>query len=521
MALLPQIIQTLASRFTSLVFSSAHKPALTLSASSAVYAAMSVKAKPVDPLVVILGSTGTGKSDLAVELAVRFGGEIINADAMQMYRGLPVVSNQITEAEQRGVPHHLLAHISLDEETWAVGDWKRKTQALIEDIRSRGKLPIVVGGTHYYLNGLLFEDNLVTGETDKVTEFPILDEPTDVLYAKLKEVDPVMAARWHPNDRRKIRRSLEIFLRMGCKASDIYAEQRLRQQGSVAGLTEVPGDSKPWETLLFWVYSEPETLKTRLDKRVDKMEHVGLMAEIQEMFAYLAAKKATGSPVDMTRGIWQTIGFKEFRAYLEMTNSKSAQTDAATLEALKVQAIEDMKTATRQYARSQIRWIRRKLIPLLKEEPDAIGKLFLVDSTDVSAYAHTVVGSAATLTQAFLNGDTLPAPEEVSDVARDQLRAADEPVKPRTIPIKKTCELCHLTLVSEDQWQKHIKSRRHHRVAKNAKKRALATIPGQDVQDVLVADEAMVNEEAVNEETIDDLGFHEPDENTNQQQSCQ
>ncbi|PHH52219.1 tRNA dimethylallyltransferase, mitochondrial [Ceratocystis fimbriata CBS 114723] len=464
---------------------------------------MSAKMRPTDPLIVIMGSTGTGKSDLAVELAIRFGGEIINADAMQMYSGLPVVTNQITEAERRGVPHYLLAHISLDQETWAVGDWKREAQALIGDIRSRGKLPIVVGGTHYYLNGLLFEDILVAGDTDTTSDFPVLDEPTEVLLAKLREVDPVMADRWHHNDRRKIRRSLEIFLRMGRKASDIYAEQQLRQQSFTSPL-DVQKQSGPWETLLFWVYSEPETLKTRLDKRVDKMEHAGLMTEIQEMFSYLAAKKASGVTVDMTRGIWQTIGFKEFRAYLELVNSDS-QIEPDVFETMKAQALEDMKTATRQYARSQIRWIRRKLIPLLKEEPGALAKLFLVDSTDVSAYAQTVVEPASTITRAFLQGEPLPAPEEVSDVAREELRAAGEPVKPRAIPIKRTCELCHITLVSEDQWQKHLKSRRHHRVAKNAKKRALAIIPNQPAQDVLAVDEAIADMEGLEADSADEV----------------
>ncbi|KKA26697.1 hypothetical protein TD95_003351 [Thielaviopsis punctulata] len=458
---------------------------------------MAANPKPAAPLVVIMGSTGTGKSDLAVEVAQRFGGEIINADAMQMYRGLPVVTNQLTPDEQRGIPHHLLAHIDLDRETWAVGDWKREALALIGDIRSRGKLPIVVGGTHYYLNGLLFEDILVTEESDNTSEFPILDEPTEVLHAKLREVDPVMADRWHPNDRRKIRRSLEIYLRMGKKASDIYAEQQLRQQKANNNTQQdAASNNGPWETLLFWVHTEAEVLKTRLDMRVDKMEAAGLMTEVQEMWDYLTTKKAAGIPVDLTRGIWQTIGFKEFRAYLEAANAASEVTTttttsaAADLAALKAKALEDMKTATRQYAKYQIRWIRRKLLPLLRDEgPAATSKLFVLDSTDACAYASTVVAPALDITASFLAGRSLPAPEELSEAARETLRAAEEPVKPRAIPVKKTCELCHMTLVSEDQWQKHIKSRRHHRVAKNAKKRALAVVPGQQVRDVLVADE--------------------------------
>ncbi|GKT84538.1 tRNA isopentenyltransferase [Colletotrichum tofieldiae] len=199
-------------------------------------------APPSDPLVVILGSTGTGKSEtqLAIELATRFNGEIINADAMQMYKGLPIITNKITPAERRGVPHHLLDHIGLDQPTWVVEDFKREANKVIREIRNRGNLPIVVGGTHYYTNALLFEDTLVGADDEKprdsdvkldddTSSFPILNEPTDVILAKLREVDPVMADRWHPNDRRKISRSLQIYLQHGRPASAIYAEQRQRK----------------------------------------------------------------------------------------------------------------------------------------------------------------------------------------------------------------------------------------------------------------------------------------------------
>src|SRR5271168_1169210 len=158
---------------------------------------------------------------------------------MQMYDGLPIITNKITAEEQKGIPHHLLGSIAPDEEPWRVGMFKKKADQIIQEIRSRGRLPILVGGTHYYTQSLLFKDSLIDdkfyGEEHVRTElsneeilqkFPMLDGPTEAMIERLREVDPKMADRWHPNDRRKIRRSLEIFLLTGKKASDIYLKRK-------------------------------------------------------------------------------------------------------------------------------------------------------------------------------------------------------------------------------------------------------------------------------------------------------
>jgi tRNA dimethylallyltransferase len=150
-----------------------------------------------------------------VNIARRFNGEIINGDAMQLYEGLPVITNKMPEDERDGIPHHLLGCISLNEETWTVGNFVSNALAKISEIRARGRLPILVGGTHYYTQSLLFHDALANKSQDEepvqnAERLAVLEEPTEVLLAKLREVDPVMADRWHPNDRRKIQRSLEL-----------------------------------------------------------------------------------------------------------------------------------------------------------------------------------------------------------------------------------------------------------------------------------------------------------------------
>lgn len=426
---------------------------------------------PAEPLLVVLGSTGTGKSELAVELARRFRGEVVNADAMQLYAGLPIITNKITPDEQKGVPHHLLGHIPLSESPWDADTYAREAARTIAEIRARGNLPIVVGGTQYYVDPLLFRDIRLGDEypSDERT-FPILDEPTEVILAELRRVDPPMANKWHPNDRRKISRSLEIYLRSGKPASVFYAEQAERKAESARESTE---DAPAWENLLFWVYSEREVLKTRLDARIDKMLNAGLLDEVREVLAFKRSQEAVGHEVDMSRGIWQSIGYRQFEPYLDAVDEGK---DQAEVENLKAAGLEDMKSATRRYAQYQTRWTRLKSVPLLAEQgPEALDSLYVLDSTDVSAFTTTVVEPAAEITAKFLEGDARPHPAELSALASEVLGKAKE-APPAQTPCIKTCHICGTTVMSEELWDKHIKSYAHRRVMKRKKRLALVPV---------------------------------------------
>ncbi|KAI6082155.1 tRNA isopentenyltransferase [Hypoxylon rubiginosum] len=430
---------------------------------------------PKEPLVAILGTTGTGKSDLAVELARRFNGEIINADAMQMYKGLPVITNQLSIEEQQGIPHHLLATIDSNEPTWTVDDFARESSRLICDIRRRGKLPIVVGGTHYYIHATLFHESLVGSQVanddnlqarpqeEIISQFPILNGPTVTMLQRLREVDPVMADRWHPDDRRKIKRSLEIFLTTGKRASDIYAEQ---QQSKA-----LTGSSRgPWQSLMFWVYTEPEVLKERLDKRVDKMYGNGLMDEVRSLHRSRQLRSEQGDPVDLTRGIWQSIGYKQMEAFLEAERDGSS---SSRIDHLKEAGLEEIRIATRQYAKYQLRWIRRKSIPVIKEH-GAMDHLFLLDSSNANTFPVDVLAPAADICQKFLDGQALVGPTDVSKTASEVLVAFEKDSAPSESIFKvRTCEVCNMTLQSEDQWEKHIKGRKHRGALQKRKKTAL------------------------------------------------
>ena len=397
-----------------------------------------------------------------------------------MYNGLPIVTNKVTIEEQNGIPHHLLGFVSLDEEPWRVGLFKKQASQIIREIRSRGRLPILVGGTHYYTQSLIFEDTLVQeeqdGELDEQQEmthqeidekFPILVGPTEIMIEKLKEVDPVMADRWHPKDRRKIRRSLEIFFLTGKRASEIYDTQqndKFSKPGSKL-LTENDASAAASDlssTLFFWVYSEPETLKKRLDSRVDKMIESGLLDEVKSMDEFLRQKLQSKTEVDLGRGIWVSIGWKEFEKYLAALENKSgSQKD---LDELLLQSIEQVKAATRQYARRQNRWIRTKLVSALLDH-NYLEHLYLLDGTDLNEWPHSVSKVALDVAHNFLCGGQLPAPSELSDLAKELLAPSDLN-KPAELFVKRECVTCHTTVITEDQWNKHLKSRTHRRLEK-------------------------------------------------------
>jgi len=398
---------------------------------------------------------------------------------MQMYKGLPIITNKISEAEQRGIPHHLLGNIGLGEETWTVGVFKREASKSIREIRSRGRLPIVVGGTHYYTDGLLFEDNLVddppapdgegVGLEDTGSRFPVLEGPTEDMMEELRRVDPVMAERWHPNDRRKIRRSLEIYLTTGKRASDIYAEQQRRKESkwSSPGPRESQG---PWQSLLLWVYSEPEVLKERLNRRIDKMLDNGLLAETTEVYQHLQQRLAAGEDVDRTKGIWQSIGFKEFEPYLQAV--AQGDQDAAELVRLKHIGVDGTQIATRQYAKYQVRWITKKTLPLLREE-QALDRLYLLDSSDISRWDECVLAKGAELTRQFLAGEPLPPAVDVSDTAREVLTPRVEVRRQRETPCNRKCDVCNVTVLTEERWEMHVRGKRHRREVSHAKRTAL------------------------------------------------
>lgn len=383
---------------------------------------------------------------------------------MQLYEGLPIITNKMPENERNGIPHHLLGCIGIDEPTWAVGQFVSKARETIHDIRARGKLPILVGGTHYYEQALLFEDQIMEQtETCHGEEFPILQGPTEIILAKLKELDPIIADRWHPNDRRKIQRSLEICLKTGKPASQIYADQRISKgldTGAVSDDLLENSSSLIEPTLVLWVHAAADKLKDRLDARVLDMVKSGLLEEVKTLDRFLLEHEADGEVIDRTRGIWVSIGYKEFEQYRE--GLKSGTVSDVDLEKLKQLGIERTQAATRQYSKRQIRWIRIKLLNSI-HNAGASNTTFLLDGSNFKEWHKTVADPGVELARKFLAEESLPDPMSLCQAAKEMLAPKSEDLSQRPdLWEKKVCEACGgVVCVTPATWETHLKSKGH------------------------------------------------------------
>ncbi|KAI9884127.1 MAG: hypothetical protein M1823_004099 [Watsoniomyces obsoletus] len=384
----------------------------------------------------------------------------------------------------------------------------------MQEIRSRGRLPILVGGTHYYIQSLLFKDvegsekdssfnpeksegNMTREELE--SRFPILKASTEEMLARLKEVDPVMASRWHPHDRRRLQRSLEIYLLTGRRASDLYNAQRNghskepdstkipktetstpdknEDEDMASQLLGVPrGQTVNAPSLILWIHVPQSTLNARLDKRVERMVQDGLLSEVESLDEYLQMKESKGKSIKRDTGIWVSIGFKEFASYLSAckTHKNNTNEDGSTesLESLKQTAIERIQIATRQYAKRQIRWIRIKLLHALAAT-NMTNHLFVLDGSDTTQWTQNVVGPSEEIVEKYLAGTPLPKPAEIYPDAEQLLHPKSE-VDLSLSPekwIRRECELCGTTTVTEEDWSRHVNSKGHKKVVKSRRKK--------------------------------------------------
>lgn len=385
---------------------------------------------------------------------------------MQVYKGVPIMSNKHPIEEREGVAHHVMDYVRWNEE-YFIHRFKADAEKAIDDIHARGKTPIVIGGTHYYLQNLLFNNKTVGEGNDNRTEkalteeqLLVLDGPVEAIFEKLAEVDPVISRKFHPQDKRKLRRALEIYYTLGTKASDVYHEQKL---------DELEDTSLKYNTLLFWVYCDAEVLKTRLDTRVDKMMKTGALKEIEQMYEFY---ENLGEPKpEVTSGIWQVIGFKEFLPWLQ-DGARSAQ--------LFADGVERMKIRTRQYAKYQVKWIKKLLsIELEKESRFNFkygGKLYLLDATDLSKWQDNVNKIGLGIADQFLNqGPTkvtyAQAPSHLVDVFPNKEFLSEFQSNKKLESAKNwqhfECTICkdkqgnNLVAVGLENWKIHIHSRRH------------------------------------------------------------
>ncbi|DAZ99794.1 TPA: hypothetical protein N0F65_001303 [Lagenidium giganteum] len=411
-------------------------------------AATAAAAASLRKVLVVIGTTGAGKTKLSIDLAKAVGGEIINSDAMQMYRGLDIATAKITEEEKEGIPHHLFDVVDPSSRCDVV-EFKQLALRTIDDILARGKVPIIVGGTMYYTQSILWKSQLLdevpAKETTKNTfDYEQLTGPQ--LHARLREVDPVMASRLHENNTRKIQRSLEVFYQTGKRHSDLIAEQEKQQRQL----------EKYYEGCAFWIHCNKQVLAERLAKRVDKMMDAGLVDEITRLRAHVKANPPKYNPEDTDEpenavGILQAIGYKEFQPYLDALEApeNEAKPDAEGLDKVLSECVEQLNIATRQYARRQLTWIRNRFVT--RNIP-----VYEVDSSDVSVWDTAVAAPAIEIARQFLAGQQVTTPSiQAQNPDNKELTLAEK-------YIENVCAICgDRKFTGAKQWKEHLRSKGH------------------------------------------------------------
>ena len=286
-----------------------------------------VLAENENRLVVISGPTASGKSEIAVELARKIGGEVISADSMQVYRHMDIGSAKITLEEMMGVPHYMI-DVAEPTENFDVARFAEEAKAHVRDIQRRGKVPILCGGTGFYIQAVTRDIDFTESGSDEAyrSELAKYAETygNEALHARLREIDPESADAIHANNVKRVIRALEYYRQTGEKIS----EHNIRE-------SERPS---PYDLHFYVIHCDRQALYDRIDRRVDFMMDMGLIDEVM----YLKAMGLTRDMVSM-----QGLGYKEMLDYLD---------GMYDLE----EAVRILKRDSRHYAKRQITWFKRE-----------------------------------------------------------------------------------------------------------------------------------------------------------------
>lgn len=279
------------------------------------------------PLIILTGPTAVGKTSLSIQLAKALNGEIISADSMQVYRHMNIGSAKVTAAEMAGVPHHLIDILEPDE-PFNVTRFQQLAKTAMTAIYSRRHLPIVAGGTGFYIQALLYDidftENNDAGAIRQELEYLGKEKGNEYLHAMLRDVDPEAALAIHANNRKRVIRAIEFYRLTGQPISRHNENQRQK--------------TSPYQFFYYVLNCDRTRLYEQIDRRVERMLEQGLVAEVEKL-------KAMGCTRDMVA--MQGLGYKEILDYLD---------GACSLE----DAVHVLKRDTRHFAKRQITWFRRE-----------------------------------------------------------------------------------------------------------------------------------------------------------------
>ena len=278
------------------------------------------------PMIILTGPTAVGKSALSVELAKKINGAVISADSMQVYRHMDIGSAKITPEEMQGVTHYMIDELEPDEEFHVVR-FVTMAKEYLKEIYADGKIPIIAGGTGFYIQALLYDIDFTEQQCDETYRRQLEDlareHGAEYLHGILREVDPASAEAIHANNIKRVIRALEFYHLSGKKISEHNETERQKQS--------------PYNFAYFVLTDERAKLYERIDRRVDAMIEAGLVEEVKKL-------KSMGCSREMVS--MQGLGYKEILAYLD---------GGCTLE----EAVYIIKRETRHFAKRQLTWFKR------------------------------------------------------------------------------------------------------------------------------------------------------------------
>lgn len=280
-----------------------------------------------DKIIVVAGPTASGKTGLGIELALQYNGEIVSADSMQIYRRMDIGTAKATAEEQALVPHHML-DVADPGEDWSVARYVEQAEACCRDIISRGKLPIVVGGTGLYIDSLVSGRDFAEADSDQGLRDRLTEEYDSIggeaMHEKLRAIDPERAEKLHPGDKRRIIRALEVYELTGMTITEHDRRtQALPKRFDAAAI--------------HLNFKDRAKLYERIDRRVDIMVELGLFQEVEELLASGLSPACTAM---------QAIGYKEV---VQALNGELSRDEAVAL----------IKQSSRRYAKRQLTWFGR------------------------------------------------------------------------------------------------------------------------------------------------------------------
>ena len=281
------------------------------------------------PLIVLTGPTAAGKSHLSIKLAKRINGEIISADSMQVYKGMDIGTAKITKEEMCGIKHYMMDILEPDEE-FNVMIFKSMADECINEIHEKGRIPIIVGGTGFYIQALLKDisftdyDETAENETKIILDKILEDNGAEALYEELKAIDPASAASIHHNNIKRVYKALAHHMLTGEKYSDYNEREALKES--------------PYNSAYFVLNIDRNVLYDRINRRVDMMLSEGLVDEVKS----LTEKGMTRNMVSM-----QGLGYKEVISYLDNTYTYE-------------EMVNILKRDTRHFAKRQLTWFKRE-----------------------------------------------------------------------------------------------------------------------------------------------------------------